>query len=132
MQIAQELQKSLTSPLTGETTRGAMFARAAEEAPKTIKRATGQEFYSRLEDILSPDEMNVVNDVRDEFRRTQFAKDQAKLAKMSGEDLATSQIGPISHLNLLNRVWTIANTIIKRSLGKIDEKVSDADRHGNA
>ena len=124
MQIAQELQKSLTAPLTGETTRGAMFAKAAEEAPKTIKRATGQEFYSKLEDILSPDEMKVVNDVRDEFRRTQLAKDQAKLAKSSVEDLASTQLGPITHLNLLNRVWTIANTVIKRSLGKIDQKLA--------
>jgi hypothetical protein len=124
MQIAQELQKSLTAPLTGETTRGAMFAKAAEEAPKTIKRATGQEFYTKLEDVLSPDEMKVVESVRDEFRRTQLAKDQAKLAKSSVEDLASSQIGPITHLNLLNRVWTIANTIIKRSLGKIDQKLA--------
>lgn len=124
MQIAQELQKSLTAPLTGETTRGAMFAKAAEEAPKTIKRATGQEFYSKLEDVLSPDEMKVVNDVRDEFRRTQLAKDQAKLAKSSVEDLASTQLGPITHLNLLNRVWTIANTVIKRSLGKIDQKLA--------
>lgn len=124
MQIAQELQKALVAPLTGETTRAAMFARAAEEAPKTIKRATGQEFYSKLEDILSPKELAVVNDVRDEFRRTQLAKDQARLAKASGEDLASSQVGPISHLNLLNRVWTITNTIIKRSLGKIDQKLA--------
>ena len=124
MQVAQELQKAMTAPLTGETTRGAMFAKAAEEAPKTIKRATGQEFFTKLEDVLSPNELNVVNDIRDEFRRTQLAKDQAKLAKSSGEDLATAQIGPISHLNLLNRVWTIANTIIKRSLGKIDEKLA--------
>jgi len=124
MQVAQELQKSLTAPLTGEATRAGMFARAAEEAPKTIKRATGQEFFTKLEDVLSPEEMGVVNDVRDEFRRTQLAKDQAKLAKASAEDLASAQVGPISHLNLLNRVWTIANTIVRRSLGKIDEKIA--------
>jgi len=124
MQVAQELQTALTAPVTGETTRAGMFARAAEEAPKTIKRATGQEFFTKLEDVLSPDEMGIVNDVRDEFRRTQLAKDQAKLAKSSAEELASAQIGPISHLNLLNRVWTITNTIIKRSLGKIDEKLA--------
>jgi len=121
MQIAQELQKSLTAPLTGETTRGAMFAKAVEEAPRTIKRATGQEFYSKLEDILSPDEMKVVNNVRDEFRRTQLAKDQAKLAKASGEDLLSSQY---KVPNWLNPIWTFANTIVKRSLGKIDEKLA--------
>ena len=124
MQVAQELQKALTAPVTGETTRAGMFARAAEEAPKTIKRATGQEFFTKLEDVLSPEEMSIVNDVRDEFRRTQLAKDQAKLAKSSAEELASAQIGPISHLNLLNRVWTITNTIIKRSLGKIDERLA--------
>jgi len=121
MQIAQELQKSLTAPLTGETTRGAMFAKAVEETPRTIKRATGQEFYSKLEDILSPDEMKVVNNVRDEFRRTQLAKDQAKLAKASGEDLLSSQY---KVPNWLNPIWTFANTIVKRSLGKIDEKLA--------
>lgn len=124
MQVAQELQKALTAPVTGEATRAGMFARAAEEAPKTIKRATGQEFFTKLEDVLSPEEMSIVNDVRDEFRRTQLAKDQAKLAKSSAEELASAQIGPISHLNLLNRVWTITNTIIKRSLGKIDERLA--------
>jgi hypothetical protein len=124
MQVAQELEKALTAPLTGEATRAGMFARAAEEAPKTIKRATGQEFFTKLEDVLSPDEIKIVDDIRDEFRRTQLAKDQAKLAKASAEDLASAQVGPISHLNLLNRVWTIANTITRRSLGKIDERLA--------
>lgn len=122
MQVAQELQKALTAPLTGETTRAGMFARAAEEAPKTIKRATGQTFFTKLEDVLAPEEMNVVNDIRDEFRRTQLAKDQAKLAKESGEKLASERFGGAP--SWLNPIWTIVNTIVKRSLGKIDEKLA--------
>lgn len=124
MQIAQELQKSLTSPLTGETTRGAMFARAAEEAPRTIKRATGQEFFTKLEDVLDPSEVKIVDDIRDEFRRTQLAKDQAKLAEASAKDLASQPISPVTGIKWLNTVWTIANSVVRRSLGKIDEKLA--------
>jgi hypothetical protein len=127
MQVAQQLQKALTEPVTEGATRGGMFARAVEEAPKTIKKATGQTFFDKLEDVFSPEEMKVVNDVRDEFRRSKLAKEQADLGKAatpSAEELASSKLGSISHINLLNRVWTIANTVIKRSLGKIDEKLA--------
>jgi len=127
MQVAQQLQKALTEPVTEGATRGGMFARAVEEAPKTIKKATRQTFFDKLEDVFSPEEMKVVNDVRDEFRRSKLAKEQADLGKAatpSAEELASSKLGSISHLNLLNRVWTIANTVIKRSLGKIDEKLA--------
>lgn len=124
MQVAQELKKSLTSPTTGETTRGAMFARAVEEAPKTIKRSTGQPYYGKLEDIFDPEEMQIVNDVKDEFRRTQLAKDQARLAESSAKDLASQPVQPITGIKWLNSVWTIANTIVRRSLGKIDQKLA--------
>ena len=127
MQVAQQLQKALTEPVTEGATRGGMFARAVEEAPKTIKKATGQTFFDKLEDVFSPEEMKVVNDVRDEFRRSKLSKEQADLGKAatpSAEELASSKLGSISHLNLLNRVWTIANTVVKRSLGKIDEKLA--------
>jgi len=127
MQVAQELQKSLISPLTGETTRGGVFARAAEEAPKTIKRATGESFFSKLEDVLTPEDMKVVNDIRDEFRRTKLADEQAKLGRAAApevDELASAKIASAMNIPFLNRAWTIANTVVKRSLGKIDEKLA--------
>ena len=127
MQVAQELQRALTKPLTGEATRAGMFAGAVEAAPRTIKRATGQQFFDRLEDILDPSEMKIVNEVRDEFRRNQLAKEQADLgraASKSATEIASSKISPISHMQFLNRAWTFANTVLKRSLGKIDERLA--------
>jgi hypothetical protein len=113
--------------LTEGATRAGTFARAVEEAPKTIKKATGQQFFTKLEDVLSPEEMEVVNSVRDEFRRTKLAEDQAKLGAKAApevEELASAKVASAMNIPFLNRTWTIANTIIKRSLGKIDEKLA--------
>jgi hypothetical protein len=127
MQVAQQLQKSLTAPLTGEATRAGAFATAVEEAPRTIKKATGQQFFSKLEDILGPEDMKVVNDIRDEFRRTKLADEQAKLGRAAApevDELASARISSAMNIPFLNRAWTIANTVIKRSLGRIDEKLA--------
>jgi len=127
MQIAQELQRALTKPLTGEATRASTFAGAIEAAPRTIKRATGQQFFDRLEDILEPSEMKVVNDIREEFRRNQLAKEQAAFGRAASEgakELASAKISGGLNIPFLNRAWTIANTIVKRTLGKIDEKLA--------
>jgi hypothetical protein len=127
MQVAQQLQRSLTAPLTGEATRAGAFATAVEEAPRTIKKATGQQFFSKLEDILDPEDMKVVNDIRDEFRRTKLADEQAKLGRAAApevDELASARISSAMNIPFLNRSWTIANTVIKRSLGRIDEKLA--------
>jgi len=127
MRVAQELQRALIEPVTEGATRAGMFARAVEAAPKTIKKATGQQFFSKLEDILEPSEMKVVNEIRDEFRRNQLAKEQAALGRAAApgvEELASAKIAPISNIPFLNRTWTIANTALRRTLGKIDEKLA--------
>lgn len=127
MQVAQQLQKSLIAPLTGETTRAGAFATAAEEAPRTIKKATGQQFFSKLEDVLDPEDMKIVNDIRDEFRRTKLAEEQAKLGRAAApevDELASAKIASAMNIPFLNRAWTIANTVVKRSLGKIDERLA--------
>jgi hypothetical protein len=127
MQVAQELLKAAVEPLSEGATRAGAFVRAVEEAPKTIKKATGQQFFDKLEDVLSPEEMEVVNNVRDEFRRTKLADEQAKLGAKAApevEELASAKITPSLNIPFLNRTWTIANTLIKRSLGKIDEKLA--------
>jgi|GEM_PF-4105386 len=125
--VAQELLKAATEPLTEEATRAGVFARAVEEAPKTIKKATGEQYFTSLEDVLSPDEMEVINSVRDEFRRTKLADEQAKLGAKAApevEELASSKVASAMNIPFLNRVWTIANTIVKRSLGQIDERLA--------
>lgn len=127
MQVAQELQRALTKPLTGEATRASTFAGAVEAAPRTIKRATGQQFFDKLEDILEPSEMKVVSDILDEFRRNQLAKEQAALgraASESAEEIASSGVTAGLNIPFLNTNWTIANTIVKRTLGKVDKKLA--------
>lgn len=127
MEILQALKNAATEPVTEGATRAGMFARAVEEAPKTIKKSTGQQFFTKLEDVLTPEQMDVVNGVRDEFRRTKLADEQAKLGAKAApevEELASSRIASFTNIPFLNRAWTIANTIVKRSLGMIDEKLA--------
>lgn len=127
MKVGQEILKAAIEPLTEETTRGGVFARAVEEAPKTIRKATGQQIYSELEQILTPEQMEVVNQIKDQYRRTKLADEQAKLgAKAAPEvdELASAHIASAMNIPFLNRVWTIANTATKRLLGQIDEKTA--------
>jgi hypothetical protein len=127
MQVAQELLKAAVEPVSEGATRAGVFARAVEEAPKTIKRATGEQYFKKLEDVLPADQVELVNEIRDEFRRTKLADEQARLGASAApevEELASSRISSAMNIPFLNRTWTIANTIIKRSLGKIDEKLA--------
>jgi hypothetical protein len=127
MKVGQALLDAAMEPVTEGATRAGTFARAVEEAPKTIKKATGQEFFTKLEEVLSPDEMDIVNNVRDEFRRTKLADEQAKLGAKAApevEELASAKVTSAMNIPFLNRAWTIANTVVKRSLGKIDEKLA--------
>jgi hypothetical protein len=127
MQVLQALRKTVIEPVTEGATRAGMFARAIEEAPRTIKKATGQQFFTKLEDVLSPEDMDVVNSVRDEFRRTKLADEQATLGAKAApevEELASAKVTSALNIPFLNRAWTIANTVVKRSLGKIDEKLA--------
>lgn len=127
MQVLQELLKTATEPVTEGVTRAGMFARAVKETPKTIKKSTGQQFFTKLEDVLTSEQMDVVNGVLDEFRRTKLSEEQARLGAKAApevEELASARISSVTNIPFLNRAWTIANTIVKRSLGMIDEKLA--------
>ena len=124
MQVAQTLFDSLIEPVTEGATRGGMFARAVTEAPKTIKKATGEQFFDELKDVLSPEAMDVVDNIKEEFRRTKLADEQARLGAAAAPEvgeLASAKISPITSIRFLNSTWTIANSLIKRTLGQIDE-----------
>ena len=126
-QVLQQLVKAGTEPVSEGLTRAGMFARAVEEAPKTIKKATGQQYFKKLEDVLEPEDMEIVNDIRDEFRRTKLADEQARLgAAVAPEvgELASAKVTSAMNIPFLNRNWTIANTIVKRTLGRVDTKLA--------
>lgn len=124
-EVGQFLQNKLTSPLTEEASRAAVFANAMREAPTTIKRATtGAPRYQKLEDLLEPHQIKAVEDVRKDLARAQATEAQARKGTAAAPRIAqlASQAGDMPAL--LNRVATIANAIYNRLQGKIDRKLA--------
>lgn len=127
MEVGQYLEGKLTSPLdVGE--RANVFAGAVKDAAGTIKRATtGEARFKALTDILEPDQVQIVNAIRDDLARAAKTKQQAKMggaAAPKATDLASAAERGLRLPNLLNRVTAVANDIMSRLRGKIDSKLA--------
>ena len=69
MEVLQYLKARL-NPALGNRESAAAFATAAEDAPKTLKKATGFARYENLSDVLNADEVKVVEGVAADLKRT--------------------------------------------------------------
>lgn len=130
MEVGQQLRKDLV-PALGEdssaTLRADKFANSIENAPKTIKKATGQSRFETLEEVLTPDELDKVYAIRDDLARAKLNERQARAAGALGPDVgkAGSDVMAAARIpSFLNRATTLANEIIKRLQGQVDEKMA--------
>jgi hypothetical protein len=130
MAVGREIQNALTNPLTGEASRAGMFAAAVENAPRTIKRSTGESRFSYLSDVLSPADIKVVQDIGKDLRRAERAEDFIAagrrtdipdLSKAATEAAATG--GP--RLSLLNRTYTMAQNLYQRFEGRLNREMAE-------
>ena len=122
MQIGQELQKALATPL-GTSERRGVFAKAAEEAPRTIKRATGQQMFDTLEEVLKPNEVKAVKAVADELARKDTFERLARGTKLSGTDAIPGEVGlPLP--NLLYRPAMLTNFLMRHAGKKAEEEIA--------
>ena len=133
MEVGQFLESKLTSALQGEQKlRPAAFAGAVEAAPQTIQRAAvGAPRYEKLSDVLTPDQVKIVEDIRRDLARQAKYREQARAARpagpsaeRAGTELLVEAAGGAQLPTLLNRVTTVANAILKRLAGKIDRKLA--------
>lgn len=132
MEVGQYLESKLTSALQDEAKlRPGVFAGAVEAAPQTIQRATGGARFEKLSDILTPDQIKIVEDVRKDLARQASYETQVQRAGAAGPQAAkagTEQIkkvvGGVSIPNPLETVVTFANAVLKRFAGKIDRKLA--------
>ena len=122
MQVGQELEKALTTPL-GTSERSGMFAKAIEDAPRTIKRATGQQMFDTLDEVLQPQETATVKNVASELARKDAFERLARGTKVSGADAIPGDIGlPLP--NLLWRPSMIANFMMKHFAKGAEDKIA--------
>jgi hypothetical protein len=125
MEVGQYLEGKLTAPLEGGTERAGVFATAVKDAPGTLKRATNNQVrFSALSDVLTPEQVRIVNAIRDDLSRVQTTKTQAQKGTAAAPRISqlASQVGDAPAV--LNRVVTIANTIFNRLQGQIDRKLA--------
>jgi len=127
MEVGQYLEGKLTNALeTGE--RANVFAAAVKDAAGTLKRATTSEArYKVLTDILTPDQAQVVNAIRDDLSRALSSKTQASkgaAAAPKATDIASAAQRGMRTPQLLSRIATVANDILSRLRGKIDSKLA--------
>ena len=133
MEVGQYLEGKLTSALQDEAKlRPGVFAGAVEAAPQTIKRATtGGARYEKLSDVLTPDQIKVVEDVKRDLARQASYEAQVQRSRTVGPGAAragTEQVqkvtGGVAIPNPLETVVTVANALLKRLAGKIDRKLA--------
>lgn len=124
MDVGKYLREKLEAPVPEGGQRASVFAGAVREAPRTIKQALkGGPTYEKLTDILSPAQKANVDRVLMDLSRDQRVKELAQMGREAAPDLA-KPAGNIERPNLLSRLATIANVIIDRLEGKINEKIA--------
>lgn len=136
MDVGKFLREKLESAVPEGTQRAGVFAEAVRNAPQTIKKALdGQPRYEKLTDVLSPPQQARVDRVLMDLSRDARVKEMAQM----GSEAAPKLRKPLQNIegpNFLSRVWSIANDILRRLQGGINDKMAmeialeflDADR----
>ena len=129
MEVGQYLEGKLIPALGEETARlrASGFATALENAPGTIKRATGESRFQNLSDVLTPEQINILENVRADLARAQLTERQAAAARGAGPDvnlMGTEVMGSVRAPNFINNVTTVANDLLRRMQGKLDQKLA--------
>lgn len=108
--VTRELGGALENAVKEESPR--QFLNAIDNAAKTLKKSTGFPRYQKLDDVLNPQQMKTVGEVKNELirqakERNMAAKTESVLKAMKGE------IEP-SLPNMLSRPMMLANAVLKR------------------
>jgi len=124
-QVGQQLEKSLTSPLNENVTRAKQFAQAVENAPSTIRRATGDARYTDLSQILETSDSLKVAQVLKDMSRTDEYQRLAKLGSTQAAGAADAVQIPNAP-NALGLVRAFTARLISALEGKINETTARA------
>lgn len=129
MQVGQELEKALTSPL-GTTERAGAFATAVREAPRMIKKATGAPRFDSLDEVLAPDQSQAVQNVLQDLQRSSQHEQLARSGTERARELVGQVTPSIPSAGMFNPKYSviraIGNRIEGRVAGKSVERLSQA------
>jgi hypothetical protein len=123
MQVGQYLEGKLKPAVETPVAESAgIFSQALKEAPTTIKRSTGQSRFTQLSEILTPDQVKVVEGIRKDLAREAETTSQARAGAKSGKAVPATELSKSPAF--FSKIATLANTIIDKLQGKINEKVA--------
>lgn len=117
MEIGQALEQKLQTPL-GDKERVGAFATAMQNVAQTIKTSTGSSRYTKLDDILTKNEVNTLNMVTDDLARKAKAEDLASKSR-AGRDVETAELP-----NFLNRAASITNMVLRAVKQDANQKIN--------
>ena len=122
MQVAQYLEGKLIPALEGKANlKSEAFAAALKDAPNTIKRSTGAPRYKTLADLFSPDELQAIEGINKELQRKSKFEEAAAAGAKEGVSLPAAKVDKV---NMLNRVWSVANLVMAKLQGRVTEKIA--------
>ena len=122
MQVGQELERALTKPI-GEGERLGVFAGAVREAPRTIKKATGQPRFEELDEVLQPQNLDKVKGVLADLARKAESDRLAPLGR--GKAAEAAQPFGLPATGPLHQSYMIFKTVLGRVSKGINEKTLD-------
>lgn len=122
------IKDRLTSALSEEAPqKAASFAEALRNAPATIKKATGEARFKSLDEYMSPEQVQMLDNIRLDLARD--AKVQELVKRGGGVEPNIQQMvskgeAGLPSVQLLDRVATIVQNISKRYQGQLDDKMA--------
>jgi hypothetical protein len=122
MQVGQYLENKLIPALEGKANlKAEAFATALKDAPKTIQNSTGIPRYQTLAEMFTPDEIQVFQGITKELQRKSKFEEAAAAGAKEGVSLPVAKVDKV---NLLNRVYSVANMIMAKLQGRVTEKIA--------
>jgi hypothetical protein len=121
MKVGQELEKALTSPV-GTSERPGVFANAMREAPRTLKKATGQPRFDSLDDVLTPSQANAARAVLADLARSSEREQLTRAGASRAAEIVGEAVPGLPATGPLHQRYMIFKTIFNRLGGKLGEK----------
>jgi len=123
MQVGQYLEGKLKPAIetpVGET--AGIFSQALKDAPGTLKRSTGQSRFQQLSEILTPDQVKIVEGIKKDLAREAEFKSQVTAGTKGGKAVPAAELSKSPAF--FSKIVTLANAIIDSLQGRINEKVA--------
>ena len=120
MKVGQALEDKLKTSI-GDKERAGAFATAVQDSTSLLKKATGQNRYKSIDELLTPEEMKSVDYVLESLVRKEMANTAAGKTNIS-----VDMIGKEGHQlpQFLSATATVANSVLRRIRGDANAKIT--------